>query len=155
MAKRLTKPASIRSDPWRSRKWNEIVRGRSFAPSDAPTIALLVSWVERRDVFVPASNPIANPTTSARASTGHMTRMQSLSIDAPRTGMKRGHPLGWPHAHDVIHCYPTRSTFVMSRTRTTRLNPPWPTSTVSFPSSSTSKSTTGPAIESVPVIGDT
>ncbi len=46
MAKRLTKPASIRSDPWRSRKWNEIVRGRSFAPSDAPTIALLVSWYQ-------------------------------------------------------------------------------------------------------------
>ena len=46
MAKRLAKPASIRSDPWRSRKWNEIVRGRSFAPSDAPTIALLVSWYQ-------------------------------------------------------------------------------------------------------------
>jgi phage terminase small subunit len=46
MAKRLTKPASIRSDPWRSKKWNEIVRGRSFAPSDAPTIALLVSWYQ-------------------------------------------------------------------------------------------------------------
>lgn len=44
--KRLTKPASIRSDPWRSRKWNEIVRGRSFAPSDAPTLALLVSWYQ-------------------------------------------------------------------------------------------------------------
>ncbi|MGN0056465.1 MAG: P27 family phage terminase small subunit [Atopobiaceae bacterium] len=46
MAKRLTKPPSIRSDPWRSRKWNEIVRGRDFAPSDAPTIALLVCWYQ-------------------------------------------------------------------------------------------------------------
>lgn len=44
MAWRLTKPPSVRNDPWRSRKWNETVRGRSFAPSDAPTIALLVSW---------------------------------------------------------------------------------------------------------------
>ena len=46
MARRLTKPASIRSDPWRSRKWNEIVRGRDLSPSDAPTIALLVSWYQ-------------------------------------------------------------------------------------------------------------
>ena len=46
MARRLTKPASIRSDPWRSRKWNEIVRGRDPSPSDAPTIELLVSWYQ-------------------------------------------------------------------------------------------------------------
>lgn len=46
MARRLTKPASIRSDPWRSRKWNEIVRGRDLSPSDAPTIELLVSWYQ-------------------------------------------------------------------------------------------------------------
>lgn len=46
MAKRLTKPASVRNDPWRSRKWDEIVRGRDFSQSDAPTLALLVSWYQ-------------------------------------------------------------------------------------------------------------
>ena len=46
MARRLTKPPSVRNDPWRSRKWNEVVRGRDFSPSDAPTIALLVSWYQ-------------------------------------------------------------------------------------------------------------
>lgn len=45
MAK-LTKPASVSSDPWRSAKWDEIVAGRGFAQSDAPTLALLVSWYQ-------------------------------------------------------------------------------------------------------------
>lgn len=46
MAKRLVKPAAIRSDPWRSRKWDELVRGRGFAPSDAPALTLLVQWYQ-------------------------------------------------------------------------------------------------------------
>ena len=46
MAKRLTKPKSVRDDPYRSRKWNEIVRGRSFRPSDAPALTLLVQWYQ-------------------------------------------------------------------------------------------------------------
>ena len=46
MAKRLTKPKSISSDPWRSKKWNEIVRGRQFRPSDVPALTLLVQWYQ-------------------------------------------------------------------------------------------------------------
>ena len=46
MAKRLTKPKSVREDPYRNRKWNEIVRGRSFKPSDVPALTLLVQWYQ-------------------------------------------------------------------------------------------------------------
>ena len=46
MARRLTKPKSVRDDPYRSRKWNEIVRGRSFRPSDVPALTLLVQWYQ-------------------------------------------------------------------------------------------------------------
>lgn len=46
MARRLTKPKSVREDPYRSRKWNEIVRGRSFRPSDVPALTLLVQWYQ-------------------------------------------------------------------------------------------------------------
>ena len=46
MAKRLTKPRSVREDPFRSKKWNEIVRGRSFKPSDVPALTLLVQWYQ-------------------------------------------------------------------------------------------------------------
>lgn len=52
MAKRLTKPKSISSDPWRSKKWNEIVRGRQFRPSDVPALALLVQWYQVVDQCV-------------------------------------------------------------------------------------------------------
>ena len=44
--KRLTKPKSVRDDPYRSRKWNELVRGRSFRPSDVPALTLLVQWYQ-------------------------------------------------------------------------------------------------------------
>ena len=46
MARRLTKPKSVRDDPFRSRKWNEIVRGRDFRPSDVPALTLLVQWYQ-------------------------------------------------------------------------------------------------------------
>ncbi|MBR3385943.1 MAG: hypothetical protein IKG69_12195 [Atopobiaceae bacterium] len=46
MAKRLTKPKSVREDPYRNRKWNEIVRGRTFRPSDVPALTLLVQWYQ-------------------------------------------------------------------------------------------------------------
>ncbi len=46
MARRLTKPKSIREDPYRNRKWNEIVRGRDFEPSDVPALTLLVQWYQ-------------------------------------------------------------------------------------------------------------
>lgn len=46
MVRRLAKPASVRSDPWRSRKWDEIARGRSLGPADAPALALLVQWCQ-------------------------------------------------------------------------------------------------------------
>lgn len=44
--KRLTKPKSVRDDPYRSRKWNELVRGRQFRPSDVPALTLLVQWYQ-------------------------------------------------------------------------------------------------------------
>ena len=37
----LMKPPSIEPDAFESAKWNEITAGRDFAPSDAPTLALL------------------------------------------------------------------------------------------------------------------
>lgn len=46
MTKRIQKPESVESDPWRSAKWDELTRGRSFAQSDAPTLALLVYWYQ-------------------------------------------------------------------------------------------------------------
>lgn len=45
-ARRLTKPKSVRDDPYRSKKWNELVRGRSFRPSDVPALTLLVQWYQ-------------------------------------------------------------------------------------------------------------
>lgn len=46
MSQKLTKPKSVSSDPWRSKKWDEVTRGRNFTQSDAPTIALLVQWYQ-------------------------------------------------------------------------------------------------------------
>ena len=40
----LTKPPGIARDAFKSAKWDELVDGRSFAPSDAPVLALLVQW---------------------------------------------------------------------------------------------------------------
>ena len=40
----LTKPPGIESDAFKSTKWDEITAGRDFAPSDAPTLALLCRW---------------------------------------------------------------------------------------------------------------
>lgn len=40
----LNKPASIESDVFKSKKWDEITAGRSFRESDAPTIELLCQW---------------------------------------------------------------------------------------------------------------
>ena len=41
-----TKPKSVRDDPYRSRKWNEVVRGRSFTARDVPALTLLVQWYQ-------------------------------------------------------------------------------------------------------------
>lgn len=41
---RLKKPASIEDDPIKSRKWDEITKGRNFHESDIPTLALLCQW---------------------------------------------------------------------------------------------------------------
>ena len=40
----LTKPPGIESDAFKSAKWDELTAGRDFAPSDAPTLALLRQW---------------------------------------------------------------------------------------------------------------
>ena len=40
----LAKPPGIESDTFKSAKWDEITAGRDFAPSDAPTLALLCQW---------------------------------------------------------------------------------------------------------------
>ena len=44
--RRLTKPKSVSSDPWRSKKWNEIVRGHDFGPEDVAALTLLVQWYQ-------------------------------------------------------------------------------------------------------------
>jgi hypothetical protein len=43
---KLTKPASVEGDAFRSAKWDELTSGRDFSQSDAPTLALLVSWYQ-------------------------------------------------------------------------------------------------------------
>lgn len=40
----LKKPPSVASDAFKSAKWDEVTRGRSFKPSDAPVLTLLVQW---------------------------------------------------------------------------------------------------------------
>ena len=40
----LEKPPGIENDQFKSAKWGEITAGRDFAPSDAPTLALLCQW---------------------------------------------------------------------------------------------------------------
>lgn len=40
----VDKPASVANNPFRSAKWDELTAGRDFAPSDAPTLALLCAW---------------------------------------------------------------------------------------------------------------
>lgn len=42
----IAKPASIARDQYRSDKWDEIVVGRSFRPSDVPALTLLVQWYQ-------------------------------------------------------------------------------------------------------------
>lgn len=42
----VVKPASIANDPFKSAKWDELTVGRDFAPSDAPTLALLCAWYQ-------------------------------------------------------------------------------------------------------------
>lgn len=41
---RLEKPAGVESDEYKSAKWDELTRGRAFAQSDAPALALLCQW---------------------------------------------------------------------------------------------------------------
>lgn len=41
---RLRKPAAVEGDPYKSAKWDELTAGRTFAQSDAPTLALLCQW---------------------------------------------------------------------------------------------------------------
>ncbi len=43
---KLTKPASIEDDAFRSAKWDELTSGRDFSQADVPTLALLVSWYQ-------------------------------------------------------------------------------------------------------------
>lgn len=40
----LKKPATVESDDFKSRKWDEITADRSFRESDVPTIELLCHW---------------------------------------------------------------------------------------------------------------
>ena len=41
---RLEKPPGVESDEYKSAKWDELTRGRAFAQSDAPALALLCQW---------------------------------------------------------------------------------------------------------------
>ena len=40
----LRKPAAVAADPFKSAKWDELTRGRSFGQSDAPALSLLYQW---------------------------------------------------------------------------------------------------------------
>lgn len=40
----LTKPESIKTDVWKAKKWDELVKGRAFATVDIPTLTMLVQW---------------------------------------------------------------------------------------------------------------
>lgn len=40
----MDKPQSIKSDPFKSAKWDELTEGRSFAQSDVPALTLLCQW---------------------------------------------------------------------------------------------------------------
>ena len=40
----MEKPQSIKSDPFKSAKWDELTEGRSFAQSDVPALTLLCQW---------------------------------------------------------------------------------------------------------------
>lgn len=40
----LEKPESIKADAWKSKKWDELVKGRAFTTVDIPTLAMLVQW---------------------------------------------------------------------------------------------------------------
>ena len=40
----VEKPKTIEADPFKSAKWDELTRGRSFSQSDAPALTLLCQW---------------------------------------------------------------------------------------------------------------
>ena len=40
----LKKPASVENDAFKSKKWDEITRGREFREVDVPILALLTQW---------------------------------------------------------------------------------------------------------------
>lgn len=40
----LEKPESVAADDFKSAKWDELTRGRSFEQPDAPALALLCQW---------------------------------------------------------------------------------------------------------------
>lgn len=40
----LEKPESIKADAWKSKKWDELVKGRAFTAVDIPTLTMLVQW---------------------------------------------------------------------------------------------------------------
>lgn len=42
--KKLKKPTSIASNPFKSAKWDELTQERNFESSDIPTLALLCNW---------------------------------------------------------------------------------------------------------------
>ena len=40
----LEKPESIKADEWKTKKWDEPVKGRVFTAVDIPTLTMLVQW---------------------------------------------------------------------------------------------------------------
>ncbi len=42
----VTKPATVKSDAYRSAKWDELTAGHDFGPSDVPALTLLVQWYQ-------------------------------------------------------------------------------------------------------------
>lgn len=41
---KLQKPESIKNNPFKSQKWDEITEGRNFSNSDVPILKLLIQW---------------------------------------------------------------------------------------------------------------
>ena len=40
----IKKPPEVKADKFKSAKWNELTRGRTFPPSAAPVLAILCQW---------------------------------------------------------------------------------------------------------------
>lgn len=76
---KLRKPRYISSDKYRSAKWNELVRGRSFDESDVPALQLLVSWHQIVDQCMEDIATTAGVRVSYKNEIGDLKAMPQLA----------------------------------------------------------------------------